>query len=136
MDGIEALVAESAVRRLIAQVALTGDVGAPEDYRQVYSDDAVWQWGSTVDAGIDAIVASARTRREQGVSGPGSGSKHVVQVMSIELLDAANARAVSYFTFYTQITGEVRVGPVGTYRDALAVVDGDWKITKRVGSTE
>jgi hypothetical protein len=136
MDGIEALVAESALRSLIAKVALTGDLGTPEDYRQVYSDDAVWQWGSTVDTGIDAIIASARARREQGVSGPGSGSKHVVQVMSIELLDPANARAVSYFTFYTQITGDVKVGPVGTYRDELAVVDGSWKITKRVGSTE
>jgi hypothetical protein len=136
MDAIEALAAESAVRSLIARVALTGDLGAPEDYRQVYSHDAVWQWGTTEDAGIDSIVASAQARRDQGVTGPGSGSKHTVQVMSIELLDSEHARAVSYFAFYTQITGDVKIGPVGTYRDELAVVAGSWKITQRVGSAE
>jgi hypothetical protein len=136
MDLIEQLAAESAVRTLVARVALTGDAGAPEEYRQVYTEDAVWQWGPTEDAGIEAIVASARERREQGVSGPGSGSKHVVQVMSVELQDPTHARAVSYFTFYTQITGEVKVGPVGTYRDEMSVVDGAWRITRRIASAE
>lgn len=136
MDLIARLAADSAIRAVITGIALLGDLGQPEDYAQIYSADAVWEWGETRDEGLEQIVATTKARRAQGIGGPGSGSKHGVQVMSVELVDEVRARAVSYFTFYTHITGDVRVGPVGTYRDELALIDGSWKITRRTASPE
>jgi hypothetical protein len=132
MDAVEQLLAESSIRSLIGRVALLGDIGAPEDYASVYADDAVWEFGSAREEGISAIIESARQRRAAGTSGPGSGSKHVVTVMDLVLLDSDHARVTSYFVFYTGTSGQPSIGPVGTYSDQVARRDGVWKITRRV----
>ena len=134
MEAVEQLLAESSIRSLIGRVALLGDVGAPEDYASVYADDAVWEFGSARDDGIDAIIESARKRRATGTSGPGSGSKHVVTVMDLVLLDSNHARVTSYFVFYTGTSGQAAIGPVGTYSDEVARHNGTWKITRRLST--
>jgi hypothetical protein len=117
---------DAAVRNVIGLTALLGDEGAPEDYRKVYAPSAVWQMGDAVQSGADEIAAAAAARRAEGVSGPGSGTRHLVTPLTIEVT-GDTATAVTYYTFLrgTSIAGG------GTYRDELARTEAGWRITRR-----
>ena len=134
MDPVVKLVAESAIRELIARAALIGDSGDPEDYPSVYTREAVWQLAESKDKGIAEIIESARLRRIKRTSGPGSHSKHVVTVLDVVFADAEHARVRSYFTFYTSTSTRPAVSVVGSYVDDVEQRDGEWKIAKRVST--
>jgi hypothetical protein len=135
VDPVTRLVAESAIRELIARTALLGDRGQPEDYATVYAPQAVWQLAAARDEGISEIIESARRRRANKTSGPGTDSKHVVTLLDIEFADAEHARVRSYFTFYTSTSTQPTVSVVGSYTDDVEQADGEWKIAKRVSTT-
>jgi hypothetical protein len=118
----------AAIRNVIGLTALLGDEGAPEDYRRVYAAGATWQLGDAVQRGADEIVAAAAARRAEGVSGPGSGTRHLVLPMTIEVA-GDTARAISYYAF---LAGTA-VAASGSYRDELARTGPErgWQITGR-----
>ena len=134
MDAVTRLVAESAIRELIARTALIGDIGEPEDYASVYAPDAVWELAAARDEGIAEIIESARLRRADKISGPGTDSKHIVTLIDIEFADADHARVRSYFTFYTSTSVQPAVSVVGSYVDDVVQRDGIWKIARRVST--
>lgn len=134
VDPVARLVAESAIRQLIARTALLGDCGQPEDYATVYAPQAVWQLAGLRDEGISEIIEAARRRRAKKTSGPGTDSKHVVTLLDIEFADAGHARVRSYFTFYTSASTQPTVAVVGSYIDDVEEADGEWKIAKRVST--
>jgi hypothetical protein len=134
VDPVTRLVAESAIRELIGRTALIGDIGEPEDYASVYAPEAVWELQAARDEGIAEIIESARLRRAEKTSGPGTDSKHVVTLLDIEFADADHARVRSYFTFYTSTSAKPAVSVVGSYVDAVVQRDGAWKIAKRVST--
>ena len=117
---------DAAIRNVIGLTALLGDAGAPEEYRKVYAPLAVWQMGDAIQSGADQIVAAAAARRAEGVSGPGSGTRHLVTPMTIEVT-GDTAKAVSYYAF---LAGNA-ITMTGTYRDQLARTEAGWQITRR-----
>jgi hypothetical protein len=117
---------DAAIRNVIGLAALLGDQGAPEDYRKVYAPSAVWRMGEAVQCGADEIVAAAAARRAGGVSGPGTGSRHLVTPLTVEVT-GDTATAVSYYAF---LTGTA-IAAAGTYHDRLARAEAGWRITRR-----
>lgn len=122
---------DAAIRNLLGRTALLGDEGAPEDYRQVYAPDAIWRMGTvktgTVEqCGQDEIVAAAAARRASGTSGPGTGTRHLVVPLVIEVT-GDSAHAVSYLLF---LAGTA-VAVVSTYRDTLVRTSEGWRISER-----
>ena len=117
---------EAAIRNVIGLTALLGDQGAPEDYRRVYAPTAVWQMGDAIQSGADEIVAAAAARRAEGVSGPGTGTRHLVTPLTVEVT-GDTATAVSYYAF---LAGRA-IAVTGTYRDQLARTELGWQITRR-----
>jgi len=117
---------DAAIRNVIGLAALLGDQGAPEDYRKVYAPSAVWQMGEAVQSGADEIVAAAAVRRVEGISGPGTGTRHLVTPLTVEVAGDL-ARAVSYYAF---LKGAA-IAATGVYHDHLTrTVDG-WRIARR-----
>ena len=82
--------------------------------------------GDVTQAGADEIVAAAAARRSQRISGPGSGSRHFVTTLTVEVAGDL-ATAVSYYAF---LTGNALAG-TGTYHDELARTEAGWRITRR-----
>src|ERR1700731_2618297 len=117
---------DAAIRNLVGLTALLGDEGAPEDYQRVYAPDATWRMGEHVQSGADEIVAAAAARRAEGVSGPGTGTMHLVTPLTIEG-SGAPAPAVSYYVFLSGTT----IATTGTYHDELARTGHGWQITRR-----
>jgi hypothetical protein len=117
---------DAAIRNLLGRTALLGDEGDPEDYREVYAPDATWRMGTAKQAGADEIVAAAAARRANGISGPGTGTRHVVIPLLVEV-SGDSARAVSSYLFLTGTTITV----AGTYRDELTRSGRGWQISSR-----
>lgn len=119
-----------AIRNLVGLTALLGDEGEPEEYRSVYTRDATWCMGGSTQSGAEEIVAAAAGRRAEGVSGPGTGTRHLVVPLHVEVTgDAANA--VSYFLF---LAGTA-IRTAGTYRDELVRTSEGWRIHSRQVTT-
>ena len=116
----------AAIRNLVGLTALLGDEGAPEDYRRVYAPDATWRMGPASQSGADEIVAAASARRAEGASGPGTGTRHLVVTLHVEVA-GDSARAVSYYVF---LAGTA-IRTVGTYRDELVRSREGWQIRSR-----
>jgi hypothetical protein len=117
---------DAAIRNLVGLAALLGDEGAPEDYRRVYAPDATWRMGQASQSGADEIVAAAAARRAEGVSGPGTGTRHLVVTLHVEVA-GDSAQAVSCYVF---LAGTA-IRTVGTYRDELVRSRGGWQIRSR-----
>jgi SnoaL-like domain len=117
---------DAAIRNLLGLTALLGDEGAPEDYRRVYASDATWRMGTIEQTGADEIVAAAASRRADGTSGPGTGTRHLVIPMQVEVT-GDSARAISRFLF---LAGTA-IAVAGTYRDELIRTSQGWRIAAR-----
>jgi 3-phenylpropionate/cinnamic acid dioxygenase small subunit len=117
---------DAAIRNVIGLAALLGDEGDPEEYRRVYAPDATWHLGQTTQSGADEIVAAAAARRAEGISGPGTGTRHLVVTLQVDVA-GDSARAVSYYVF---LTGTA-ITTVGTYRDDLTRTGQSWQIHRR-----
>jgi hypothetical protein len=117
---------DAAIRNLLGLTALLGDEGAVEDYRRVYAPDATWRMGAVVQAGADEIVAAAAARRADGTSGPGTGTRHLVVPLVVEV-DGDRARAVSRYMF---LRGTA-IALTGSYRDEFARNEQGWQILTR-----
>jgi hypothetical protein len=117
---------DTAIRNVIGLTAYLGDQGAPEDYRRVYAPHATWRMGDAVQAGADEIVAAAAARRREGVSGPGTGTRHLVTILTVHV-DGDTATAISYYMF---LAGNA-IATAGTYHDELAHTEQGWQITRR-----
>jgi hypothetical protein len=117
---------DAAIRNVIGLTAYLGDQGAPEDYRKVYAPDAIWRIGDVTQSGADEIVAAAAARRAEGVSGPGTGTRHLVTPLTIEVTGDI-AESVSYYVFLSGTS----IATTGTYHDDLARTEQGWLITRR-----
>lgn len=117
---------DAAIRNLLGRTALLGDEGDPEDYRKVYAPGATWRMGADEQASADEIVAAATARRADGTSGPGTGTRHVVIPLLVEVA-GDSARAVSSYLFLTGTAITV----AGTYRDEFTRSGRGWQISSR-----
>lgn len=121
---------ELAIRALIGRSAYLGDSGAPDSYREIYTTDAVWEFGDQRQDGIEEIVAATTERRKEGVSGPGTASRHVVIPMHVDI-DGDEAVAHSYLQFFRNTDAAPTLAMLAVYEDTLHRTDGTWRISRR-----
>ncbi|MEV0595523.1 nuclear transport factor 2 family protein [Nonomuraea cavernae] len=119
------------IRDLIGRAAHLADEGTPDDYRTLYTPDATWTFGTSAQEGVDEIVEATRLRRAEGVSGPGTATRHLVVPLHVTV-DGDTATAVSYFLFFTDTTSTPVVRVFGVYTDELARTPEGWRIHRRV----
>lgn len=122
---------DASIRSLIGRAAFLADEGSPEDYRGLYTDDATWTFGGSKQTGIEEIVAATRQRRAEGVSGPGTGTRHLVVPLTVAV-DGDSATAVSYFLFFGNVGAVPEVRMFGVYADELVRTPKGWRIRNRV----
>src|SRR5690606_5591948 len=110
---------EALIRSLIGRAAFLADEGQPDDYRSLYTNDATWTFGEHTQDGIEEIVEATRQRRAQGVSGPGTNTRHLVVPLTVSV-DGDTATAISYFLFFGDTDSRPEVRMFGVYYDDLA----------------
>lgn len=120
---------------IIAETARLSDVGTIEDYAAVWTDDAIWEMDGRRTVGREAITRNSRRRREKGLTGPGTGTMHVVSTVATEQLDPFRVRARSTFQFLGREGDAVVTRLAGWYEDQLVLVDGAWRIQHRTATT-
>jgi 3-phenylpropionate/cinnamic acid dioxygenase small subunit len=117
---------DAAIRNVLGLAALLNDEGDPEDQRKVYAPDATWHLGDITRKGADEMVAAAVGRRNDGLLGPGTGTRHLMTLLTVEVADDT-AKVVAYFVF---VKGTAIVSS-GTYHDDLARTGAGWRIARR-----
>lgn len=122
---------DALIRSLLGRAAHLADEGTPEDYRTLYTSDATWTMGGSTQSGVEEIVEATRQRRTQGVSGPGTGTRHFVVPMHVSV-DGDTATAVSYFLFLGDTATAPSVKLFGVYTDDLVRTADGWRIRRRV----
>lgn len=127
------------IRNLVARLAQLADTGDLSDYARCFAADAVWVppsdpgvagVGGTL-VGIDDIVAGAQSRRDQGIQGPGSNTRHVVSVTSLEQVDSDHARGRTYWRYYVHTNAQPHLLTMGHYDDRFVRGIGGWLLAQR-----
>ncbi len=136
-DGgdVKAALAGLDIRNLVARVAQVADHGDLDEYAELYTDDAAWEMPGAPRNGLVDILAGARQRRAEGVTGPGSATRHVITTLAVDVADPSAgtgvATADSYFLFFRDTTTTPTLFNMGYYHDTIRHVGGRWRIARR-----
>jgi hypothetical protein len=130
-DRLERAADRSELADLVARLALVGDVGDLDDYRQIFTAEGVWADPSGERDGIDAIVEGVSARRTEGHTGPGSGFRHVVSTLSITFPSTDAAVGDSYFIGLEDISAAPKIRVTGRYHDTFVRTPDGWRIARR-----
>lgn len=130
-DMIARVLDELQIRNLIARVAQLADHGDAEEYAGLFTEDAAWEFPGGPRHGRADILAGARDRRRQRVTGPGSATRHIIATVAVRVVDAATATADSYFQFWRDTATAPTLFNMGHYHDELRREDGAWRIARR-----
>jgi hypothetical protein len=117
------------------------DLGSPEDYADLFTDDgeiAVAPGGPAIVKGREALIAQARRDQqrfwtEPGADGkPGSIMRHLISNAQVTITSPDTATGTCYVT---TVVKKGDVGPeilsVSRYSDRYAKQDGEWRIQRR-----
>ena len=130
-DTIARVLDELEIRNLIARVAQLADYGDVEEYASLFTEDGSWEFPGAPLHGRAGILAGARERRRQQVTGPGSATRHIIATLAVGVVDAATATADSYFQFFRDTATSPTLFNMGHYHDVLRREDGAWRIARR-----
>lgn len=125
---------ELAVRNLLARLAFLADTAALDDldeYIGHFTEDAVWESPQETRRGRAEVLAGARERRQAGVQGPGTNSRHVLGTIAVTADGPEGARADSYFLAFGDTTTQPVVRVMGHYNDVFRRTDGRWQVAHR-----
>lgn len=131
--------ADAQIRSLLARIAHLADDGSLAEYLEQFTADAVWQMpangavGAPADRreGIDDIAAGVRTRRESGLQGPGTSTRHAIISIDVRVRSAELAHTVAYWLFFADTTTSPRLVSMGRYDDVIRCTDGRWRLAER-----
>lgn len=137
--GLRWAIDQLELANLVARLAHTADAGTLEDYADCFAVDAEWWPPATpgVDVstdpvfGIKQIVASAQERRDRGVQGPGTNTRHVVSTSEFVMDGPDAARGRSYWRYYIETNATPQLLTQGEYRDHFVRIDGRWRLRRR-----
>lgn len=127
------------ISNVISRLAHAADFGTLEEYGALMADDVVWEYpgGSAVDLepqvrrGIGDVLTGARERRESGIQGPGTETRHVVTNVAVEPGDG-QARSMAYWHYFGNTKGTPTLLATGIYRDRFVLMStGDWVLAHR-----
>jgi uncharacterized protein (TIGR02246 family) len=130
-DVMARVAAEFEIRNVIARVAHLADDGDLEEYASLFTEDGSWEYPGGPRRGRADILAGARERRSQKVTGPGSNTRHVITTLAVHVEDATTAVADSYWLFWRDTTTSPALFNMGHYHDVVRHVDGAWRIARR-----
>jgi 3-phenylpropionate/cinnamic acid dioxygenase small subunit len=122
---------ELELRNLISRIAILADQGDLDEYVNQFTEDAVWSLPHAPRRGRADIRAGAQLRRAEGLTGPGSASRHIITNVSVSVDGPDEARADSYFMFFQNTTGVPTLLNMGSYRDRLVRQGGAWRLARR-----
>jgi ketosteroid isomerase-like protein len=115
---------------LLARLAHATDQGTLEDYGACFTDDAVLMLpGGDPVRGLAAILASSKTRRAEGKSGPTSRTRHVITTTAV-VLDGDAATSTTYIVFYG-MEGGPTVRALMIYNDSFRRTVQGWRLSQR-----
>jgi 3-phenylpropionate/cinnamic acid dioxygenase small subunit len=135
---LQRMVDEHAIVKLVARMAHLADIGDLGDYARCFADDAEWVLpaGSGVEltaqtrSGVDDIVAGARERRDAGIQGPGTHTRHVVSTVAVDVIgDRGIGRA--YWRYYGETNETPRLLTMGQYDDEFVRTEDGWRLRRR-----
>jgi uncharacterized protein (TIGR02246 family) len=118
------------IRTVLARLAHLADTGDLDDYVALFTDDAVWEMTGASRRGHADIRAGAEARRAEGVTGPGSNTRHVIATIAVRG-DGDGAVSDSSFLFFVDTTTAPRLQGVGVYRDHFVRTPAGWKLARR-----
>jgi len=130
-DMMARVLDELEIRNLIARIAQLADHGDVEEYARLFTEDGSWEFPGAPRQGRPDILAGARERRSQLVTGPGSATRHIIATVAVRVEDAATATADSYFQFWRDTATSPTLFNMGHYHDLLRREDGAWRIARR-----
>jgi uncharacterized protein (TIGR02246 family) len=122
---------ELAIRTLLARLAQAADGGDLEDYIDMFTEDASWEFPLGPRHGRADIRQGAQERRDQKVTGPGSSTRHVITTVAVEIDSEDAATADSYWIFYRDTATEPKIFNMGHYHDAFTREAGSWRLARR-----
>lgn len=132
VDDSRRLADELAIRNVIARLAhLADDALGLDEYVALFTEDATWELPGAARTGRSDIAAGAVERRSEGLSGPGSGTKHVISTVAVRSDGSDVATATSYFEYYADTTTAPRVTHIGRYDDTFVREPGGWRLQRR-----
>lgn len=121
----------TAITDLIHKLALYSDKATVEQWGALIADDVYVDLFGSVSSGREATLAGSRERRASGRTGPGSGSRHLVTTVSINV-DGDRATGDVTVLFYTATDPEALLGRVVNYADTYTRNADGWKLLHRV----
>ncbi len=127
------------LRNLVAAVAQLADDGDLDDYARCFTDDAVWVPPGSAGvallggerAGLADLIAAAQERRDAGIQGPGTNTRHVVSSMRVVAAGPDRARGRTYWRYYGQTDATPQLLTMGHYDDEYVRSAEGWRIAKR-----
>ena len=142
MISMQALSDELEIRNLIAHLAHLSDDGTLDDYVGCMTEDAVWEMhtaaGSAAPpAGLPArrghaeIRAGSQERRNSGMQGPGTHSRHMVTTTVVSVA-GDSAATTSCVLFVVIVEGKQQIGFSGVYQDEFRRAPQGWRLSRRV----
>jgi 3-phenylpropionate/cinnamic acid dioxygenase small subunit len=128
---LERVAAELEIRNLLARVAQVADHGSLDEYGELFTEDAAWELPGGPRRGRSDILEGARQRRHDGVTGPGSRTRHLISTVSVAVGDRGRATADSYWQFWRETDATPALFNMGHYHDTLRLDDGTWRVARR-----
>jgi ketosteroid isomerase-like protein len=129
----QTLADERALHALILRFVNLNDHGTIDDFLSVVTDDIVLDRGSSAESGIDEVKAAMIQRREDGISGPGTNTRHVLGNVEVCVTgDTATGTAVWVFYQHTDATPVIFV--MGSYHYDFRRLPDGWKVARRLTS--
>jgi uncharacterized protein (TIGR02246 family) len=122
---------ELEIRNVLARIAHYSDMGDLDDYGDQFTEDAQWEFpGAPAKRGRAEIQAAGAARRADGVTGPGSHSRHVISTVAVRV-DGDSATAESYWQFYVDTASAPALRSMGHYRDTFRRTPQGWQLARR-----
>ncbi|GAA3518272.1 hypothetical protein GCM10022234_12160 [Aeromicrobium panaciterrae] len=126
------------IRNLLARLSHLADAGDLDEYVDLFTEDGSWEPPADTEPPVRALrgradlLAGAHERRNAGLSGPGTFSRHVVTNIALVRTGPDTVSSHSYWHFYEKTDGIQEAGGMGTYDDEFRRTPEGWRLARRV----
>jgi 3-phenylpropionate/cinnamic acid dioxygenase small subunit len=120
------------IRNIVAHIAHYSDMGELDDYGSQFAEDAYWEMPpAPPKRGRREIQEAGAARRAEGLTGPGSQTRHIVTTVAVTV-DGDAAVADSYWQFYSDTATAPVLRLMGHYRDTFRRDPDGWRLVERL----